>query len=246
MAVIVCLSGFAILAIITKCCHPRRSQVHLTSNLHKKSQSQSTSSPDGRTSLSSEDFRGLFFLLVSLLHGSLFFSLVDNLLTRGEFTQPLFWTTAFLNLSVFFRVLQSQLAAALKYDRYWKLKPFDFASVFLAVLLEYLLFCHDKYPWGRGQFRPTLLTIFCMFGVLSYIGSLSRVKKQLSTEDLSAEMKIQILNVVAMIFCALACVLHLVVPMTIPLWALEALLGCVLMLNLSASMRQLINSPLLD
>ena len=245
-AIIALLSFFVILAITTRRHTPWRRQAVAASNPHKPTQHQGTDALDTRPSLTAGDFRGLFFLLVSLLHGSLFFSLTDNLLTRGEFTDPLFWTTTFLNLSVFFRVLQSQLAAALKYNRYWKMKPFDFVSVFLAALLEYLLFCHNKYSWGGGQFRPILLTAFCTFGALSYIGSLSRIKKQLHAEDLATEKKIQLFNTTAMTCCTIACALHLIFKTTIPLWTLEVFLGCIVTLNLSASMKQLMQSSLLD
>lgn len=197
-----------------------------------------------RSGLGVEGFRGLFFLLVSLLHGSLFFSLVESLLSRGEFFSLSFWTSAFVNLSVFFRVIQSQLAAALKYGRYWSMRPFDFISVFLAVLMEYLLFCHYRYPWGSGNFRSVLLTIFCIFGTLSYIGSLLRVRRKLGAKDLADERRIQLFNVATMACCTLLCVLNLALSRIIPLWPLEIMLGCAILLNLNVSMRQLIKSPL--
>ena len=82
------------------------------------------------------DFKTIFLLLVSLLHGSLFIFLCERTLRMFENFSWQQLSVEVLFYAIFFRMLQTQILAALKYGGVWRVRPFDFILVFVTVLFE--------------------------------------------------------------------------------------------------------------
>ena len=195
--------------------------------------------------LSAGDFRGLFFLLVSLLHGTLFFTLLGETLSMAESASLAFWSAAAVNFAVFFRVLQSQLAAALRYDQHWSLAPFDFIAVFIAAGLEYLLFVHQGFSWGGEHFRLVLVAAFGLFGALSYVGTFARVKSGLQSGQRMGELLFHGSNVLLMMACVVAALAALIWPHRIPVVVTDLWIVLCLAVNMYISMRRLMYARLI-
>jgi hypothetical protein len=192
--------------------------------------------------LAAGDFRGLFFLLVSLLHGTLFFVLLGETLKAVESGSLYFWSATAVNFAVFFRVLQSQLAAALKYDMHWRLGPFDFIAVFVAVGLEYTLFVHSGYDWGDESFRLILIAIFGIFGALSYVGTFSKIQQGLTSQERLVEIATHGSNVLLMVACVFTALGALIWPHLLPVWAADIWITFCLVANIYVSMRVLLRA----
>jgi hypothetical protein len=114
------------------------------------------------------DFRAIFLLIVSLLHGTLFFILGERLIDLLNDYSLEHLSLQVLFFSLFFRILQTHLLAALKYDSAWQIKPYDFVFIFFTALMEYLAFMHESVAPSRDWFLRTVLVIFATFGVVGY------------------------------------------------------------------------------
>jgi len=120
-----------------------------------------------RPAIQPDDFKNLFLLLVSLLHGNIFIALVEHSLVLSDKERTgVFWTTGFFNLSIFFRIIQSQIAAATKYAQQWRVGAFDFVVVFLTAMFEYALFTYDRFEWASPETRKWMIGVFAAFGIV--------------------------------------------------------------------------------
>lgn len=156
------------------------------------------------------DFRAIFLLLVSLLHGTLFFILGERLVSVIVDFSLERLSLIVLFYSLFFRILQTHLLAALKYDGAWRIKPYDFIFIFFTALVEYLVFMHDTIAPSREWFLRTMLVIFASFGIVGY--SLTYLSTRRSIEDardLRRERIVQTTNIVVVILLGGLCLADL-------------------------------------
>lgn len=148
-------------------------------------------------------FREVLVLIVSLLHGSLFFVLGDktiDLINNFSFLKLSFLLFYF---SVFFRIFQTHILAAFKYADIWKINPLDFIPVFLSSLFEYLLFMHEHLEIKGYDVYNSLIFIFCGFGLIGYLFTFLKTFSGFSTEVIVQENKIQTINLICIILIAL-------------------------------------------
>ena len=141
------------------------------------------------------DFKTIFLLLVSLLHGSLFIFLCERTLRAIETFSWQQLSVELLFYAIFFRMLQTQILAALKYGGVWRVRPFDFILVFVTVLFEYIVFMHDSIQGVGTWFLRTVLIGFALFGIAGYIITYASIRKKLSPENLKRERIVQTVNV---------------------------------------------------
>lgn len=187
--------------------------------------------------LANEDFRTLFLLLVSLLHGNLFIALTERTLVISEQGLTLaLATTIVLNYAVFFRVLQSQLAAAMKYDAAWRVNPFDYLLVFITAIFEYTLFTHDRFSWASEEIRLWLIVGFAIFGAISYALTYLRTRRSLTGDERRDERTIQLLNIVFMVASAIVGTLALLCVNSHFLPYVNLFLSLLLVLNIYTSL----------
>lgn len=183
-------------------------------------------------------FQNVFLLLLSLLHGTVFFALTEQVMRQVDDSDPWpFWSTTLLNYIIFFRVIQSQLAAATKYGDTWRLGTFDYVAVFLAALFEYVLFTHHSHPWSSEDFRLWMIFGFAVFGVASYGLTYLRTHADLPESVLHDERIIQTLNIGFMIGCGLTALAGLTWPSQTSSVVINVLVSIILLVNIFASMR---------
>lgn len=145
-------------------------------------------------------YKSLFLLIISLLHGTLFFSVLERLTITAPWELGLGdILTHLLYAVVYLRVFQSQVSAAIKYDRVWQFSLSDLILVFGAVSFEYLLFNSRKVYWIGSDGELILILVFAIFASVSYLMSYLRVRSGLNTKIMRSEMRIQISNIVAMV-----------------------------------------------
>ena len=145
-------------------------------------------------------YKSLFLLIISLMHGTLFFTVLERLTITAPWELGLGdILTHLLYAVVYLRVFQSQVSAAIKYDRLWQFSLSDFILVFGAVSFEYLLFNSRKVYWIGSDGELILILVFAIFASVSYLMSYLRVRSGLNTKTKRSEMRIQISNVAAMV-----------------------------------------------
>lgn len=143
-----------------------------------------------------EEYKSLFLMLLSLLHGVLFFKVADQLVEldyRVDFVESIAWIL--LCLVVFFRIFQSQVVAALKYDGQWRLKALDFVAVFVVILVEYLLFSSAIIAWLPLRGELLLLSLLSALGVAGYLVTFLRIRSDLNGPRVRRERRIQAINI---------------------------------------------------
>ncbi|MDR0813441.1 MAG: hypothetical protein LBO63_05495 [Oscillospiraceae bacterium] len=148
----------------------------------------------------------VIILIVSLLHGNLFFLLADkliNLLNKFSFSSLsylIFFT------SVFIRVFQTHILAAIKSSGKWIFKPTDFIYVFFTALFEYLLFSSDKITKIGVNLYFYLIFAYCVFGIFGYLLTYLRSRKSCDAKYLDTEATTQTINIMVVFIVG---VLHL-------------------------------------
>lgn len=160
-----------------------------------RSREDQPKNPTAGTAQIANDFKALFLLIISLLHGNLFIALSDRLVSNLPIMTLDQVATFILCYALFFRVLQTQLLAALKYDTAWLFRPFDFLLVFITALFEYIVFVHDRLPWFTSLHLAGLLVGFALFGILGYATTLVRVRRSLRDSERRRETLIQMINI---------------------------------------------------
>lgn len=187
--------------------------------------------------LSQGDFRSLFLLIVSLLHGNIFIALTERVTSQVEPSSGwMFWTTTVFYYVLFFRIIQSQLAAAMKYDSAWRVSPFDYLVVFLTAIFEYVLFTHDRFQWASDLFRLRLLLGFSLFGAASYVFTYLRTRDEVGTLERVSERHIQSLNAGFMLASGALVCAAMVRPDLLGMVALNLALTTLLLCNIYVSM----------
>ena len=164
-------------------------------------------------------FRDTFLLIVSLLHGSLFFVLGDKTINIINAFNIIDLSRLIFFYSLFFRVFQTHLLAAVKYNVKWTLNPLDFIMVFMTSLFEYLLFSHEKIVVAGTDIYNSLIMFFCLFGFIGYIFTYLKTYKNFDSKEQKTERRIQIINIVCI---AVVGILHVIyyyqiVPTSLPI-----------------------------
>ncbi len=150
----------------------------------KREEPRAPEAPQVRRPIRNEgDFRAIFLLIVSLLHGTLFFILGERLVELFKAYSLEHLSLLVLFFSLFFRILQTHLLAALKYDTAWRIKPYDFVFVFFTALVEYLVFMHESIAPSRDWFLRSVLVIFATFGVVGYSLTYASTRTSIADPD---------------------------------------------------------------
>lgn len=144
-------------------------------------------------------FYDILILIVSLLHGTLFFLLAEKAIELINDYSIEKMSYLALYFSIFLRIFQTHILAAVKYTEKWLFKPMDFVMVFFTALFEYVLFNNDKISVGRDEWHYYTLFVFCLFGVIGYLITYLRTYKDYKRKERSTELGIQSIN----IFCIL-------------------------------------------
>ena len=134
-------------------------------------------------------YKSLFLLIISLLHGTLFFTVLERL----TITAP--WELGLGDILTHLLYVVVYLYSA----RLWQFSLSDLILVFGAVSFEYLLFNSRKVYWIGSDGELILILVFAIFASVSYLMSYLRVCSGLNTKIKRSEMRIQISNVVAMV-----------------------------------------------
>lgn len=143
-----------------------------------------------------EDFKSIFLLIISLLHGTLFFFLCEKTINLVQDYSKIELSILCLQIAMYFRIIQTHLLAAIKYSENWSIKSFDFLLVFLTAFFEYILIHIDTLGGEITISTSVAILIFSLYGVFGYFISLQRVKQRISNRSIKkVEMKIQGINI---------------------------------------------------
>lgn len=144
-------------------------------------------------------FHETLILIVSLLHGNLFFILGEKLVEMiNDFSFSKASQLLFM-FCVFFRIFQTHLLAAIKYTNKWVFKPLDFVLVFGTSLFEYLLFSNDTIHNNQSNWYYGLLFFFCIFGIIGYALSYFRTKRSFPAHERRKELLLQSANIICVL-----------------------------------------------
>ncbi len=154
-------------------------------------------------------FREILFLLVSLIQGSLFFILAEQTVSLiNSFSLECFSNLIFFYV-ILFRILQTHLLAAIKYDNKWDVNPFDFILVFITAILEYILFSYEQIQVSNMDVYYITLLVFCVFGAIGYLITYMRTckntKNYAKTERIVHMNNILSLVIIAIIYGVFYC-----------------------------------------
>lgn len=176
------------------------------------------------------NFKEIYLLILSLLQGSLFFVLMDSINIFEKNIDVYTISFNILACIIFFRIFQSQMLAALKYDEKWNFKALDFIVVFIFAMFEYYLFDFiDRTTNLRKVYL--FIIVFALMGAAGYWYTLKSLKKKhqpkekaLQTLNITIALMIAFFAVVGyLIDC---CILHIIINIIIIL---------ILMLNIYKS-----------
>lgn len=145
-----------------------------------------------------KNFKELFILIISILHGELFFIISEHTLLLIDDFNIEWLSKIILFYAVFFRIFQTQILAAIKYDGIWKVRIYDFIIVFITVLFEFIFFkisFSDNVLNMRGHI---FMIIFALFGIFGYYHTYITYKNNVSS-DFKNEKKLQIINIMALL-----------------------------------------------
>lgn len=155
------------------------------------------SSPDVKSrdgAPSYEFFYEILVLIVSLLHGELFFVLVDRTISLINNYSITDLSLLLFFFTLFFRIFQTHLLAAVKYTEKWSFKPLDFILVFITAAFEYIMFCNDRIIHNPTRWYYYSIFCFCVFGIAGYIITYCRTCSRYSGREKPSEIKLQVIN----------------------------------------------------
>ena len=148
-------------------------------------------------------FYEILVLIVSLLHGTLFFSLAEKTIDLiNSFTLiGLSYLTFFF--AIFLRIFQTHILAAIKYTEKWDFKPLDFILVFSTALFEYVLVSNDRIQSHSNRWYFLLIISFCLFGIIGYSITYRRTRNAYTGKTLVNELRIQGINIICILIVGL-------------------------------------------
>lgn len=152
-------------------------------------------------------FYEVLILIVSLLHGTLFFLLAEKVIDLINRFSILNLSYIIFFFSLFFRIFQTHLLAAVKYTEKWTFKPMDFVLVFFTALFEYILFSYEQILANSKQWYFYLILSFCFFGIIGYFTTYMRTRNSYEKDKKNLELRIQTINMICIFVIG---VLHLI------------------------------------
>lgn len=144
-------------------------------------------------------FYDVLILIVSLLHGTLFFILADRLIDLINNFTVLELSFLMFFFALFLRIFQTHILAAVKYTEKWVFRPMDFIMVFATALFEFLLINNEQIRNSREEWYYYTIFVFCLFGVIGYFITYRRTYNNYNGVEKSAELHIQIINIVCIL-----------------------------------------------
>lgn len=145
--------------------------------------------------------------MVSLLHGSLFFTIAGNTIELINAFTYYKLSILLFDYAIFLRVFQTHILAAIKYDRKWDIRPLDYVWLFCTALFEYILFNSKEINGWNDTIRNYVIIGFCTVGIIGYALSYFRTKDQYHEHDKASEQVIQSTNIM---FLAIIGGIHIV------------------------------------
>ena len=184
-------------------------------------------------------FHEILILIVSLLHGSLFFILADQLIDLINSFSFLELSSLIFCFALFFRIFQTHLLAAIKYTEKWSLKPLDFVMVFITALFEYLLFSSEDIQSNGKDVYYHIIFIFCIFGIIGYFVTYKRTYKNYKKSGKKNELKIQAINIFCILFIGLLSIIGYVIYPIYPIitTVMNLFSAFMLFININLSIR---------
>ena len=184
--------------------------------------------------LLSKNFKELFILIISILHGQIFFLISEKATNlMGNFSIKEL-SLVILFYSMFFRVFQTHILAALRYQLKWNVKVFEFILVFLTALFEVFLvrssMLKSAYPFH------ILLIIFSLFGIFGYFLSYKQYSKVNNKYLLAFEKKLQTINILILLFILLLSVSSMLLQNFYFSIGVNFLTGILLLINIYFSL----------
>lgn len=152
-------------------------------------------------------FCEVLILIVSMLHGTLFFVLAEKVIELVNQFSITNLSYLIFFFSLFFRIFQTHLLAAIKYTEKWTFKPMDFVLVFFTALFEYILFSYERILANSSQWYFYLIFAFCIFGIIGYFITYIRTRNSYENNKKSLELHIQVINMTCIFIIGM---LHLV------------------------------------
>ena len=143
-------------------------------------------------------FKDAIILMVSLLHGSLFFTIAGNTIELINAFSYYKLSILLFDYTIFLRVFQTHILAAIKYDRKWDIRPLDYVWLFCTALFEYILFNSKDINGWNDTIRNYVIIGFCIVGIVGYALSYFRTKDQYHEYDRAAEQIIQSTNIMVL------------------------------------------------
>lgn len=144
-------------------------------------------------------FYDMLVLIVSLIHGTFFFVLAEQLLTIINSFSIIALSYLIFYFSLFLRIFQTHILAAVKYTEKWIFRPMDFVLVFCTAIFEYLIFYNEKIINHRQEWYYFTIFTFCLFGAIGYLITYLRTKNDYKGKEKNDEMHIQIINIICVV-----------------------------------------------
>ena len=146
----------------------------------------------------SENYKELFILLISILHGELFFVITDYTVEIINNYNGLQFSKIVLFYAIFFRIFQTQLLAALKYDGIWNVHAFDYIIVFITIFFEYIFFKYYYLANTSNIYGNAFIVLFALFGIFGYLHTYLTYSKSVNYKN-KKEKKIQTINIIFLV-----------------------------------------------
>ena len=144
-------------------------------------------------------FYDMLVLIVSLIHGTFFFVLAERLVNIINDFSVVRLSYLLFYFSLFLRIFQTHILAAVKYTEKWVFRPMDFLLVFSTALFEYLIFYNEEINNCRQEWYYFTIFAFCLFGTIGYLLTYLRTKNDYNGKEKSDELLIQLINIVCVV-----------------------------------------------
>lgn len=144
-------------------------------------------------------FKDAIILMVSLLHGNLFFIIAGNTIELINHFSCYGLSLLLFDYAIFLRVFQTHILAAIKYDKKWKIQPLDYIWLFCTALFEYILFNSKLIDGWNDTIRNYVIIGFCFIGAIGYFLSYNRTKDQYKEAGRKSELIIQSTNIMVLV-----------------------------------------------
>lgn len=211
--------------------------------LPQKEQTYEPPKNDASIDTDKENKRSFFYdiliLIVSLLHGTLFFVLAEKVVELINNFSVIKLSYLLFFFAIFLRIFQTHILAAVKYTEKWLFRPMDFIMVFLTALFEYILFNNSEILGASTEWHFYTVFAFCLFGIVGYFVTYRRTYKDYEGADRKSERLIQLINIICILAVGVLKVLSYlyIFPECINISLPNFLSAGILVLNIYLSLR---------